>query len=488
MAFDTTQYDQIKHNQHGDEITDTLIISKDRKHVQQYRKGKWNDLKIDKDNRFKYWHSDKRQWLSLSQIDKIFKSEHVIEKPSSTEFELCQWYRSKVLKRPLYRKVKCIVDGFTHYDYYQDQGSGLKQLPYVQQAKNLIEYEMPPPQAPPLLTPDVVSDDLEQIYLDFVNEFEEAGDKCSLMIDDKKTEVVCLIDLDIDNNLIQDAPDGLIQLTGMIVDEQRNIIKFTKRPVFHDKEYDHWWQRMERGWYHQYYKNYYSPVKILDDNDKWKHTCDDIEHMKHKESKPSPYDDEPQLWRKRKVVDPKTAFDERYLMIPRLNKIVKVGEEMLYWEMPNDNEPYGRFSNQIGYQVMQDGTKIWLYQDLGVSNGKVDVLIDKGYKCRKLLDLVSFFRDELPMMHPKSVEMMKRSGVYPWKEAKCKTLWEEEEEEVELPYLGWKAGLYQYKDRPRMKVFQRLNEDEEFLMMGFEDKSKRLREETVMMMRSIRRK
>jgi hypothetical protein len=328
----------------------------------------------------------------------------------------------------------------------------------------------------------MIPSDQEGVYLDFVNEFEEACDCYLLHVTPKKTIDVLVTELDIEYNLLPSIPEGTQPLEGMFKDDNSNFISFLRRPIWH-KDYQDWYQKMENGWRYWRIENVYAPLKILDDTDKWRWTYDNIEHIKHRQSKPSAYDDEPQLWRKRKVINPKEVFSsDKYLMITKINEEVCIDEEMLYWEMPNDNEPLGRFINQVGVQVLKDSPRKLVYQDLGVKNGKVDVVFDKRGDVMKLLDLDSWFRDVLPMMYPKQVEEMKARGVYPWKEP-TKSLWAEEEEEAELPYHGWKSSLYDYDNRPRMQVFRRLNEDEEFLMLGFEDKCKRLREETVKMMR-----
>jgi hypothetical protein len=481
MEFDPSVYDHIPKNQNGDVIPDTLIIDKERTHAKQYRNGKWSRLSINQQNTIRFWQGDKRMRISLSQIEKILTPPPPPPKIPDDLIE-CEKYRGYTLNPKLYRKFKNTTPLIVHYDYFQDQGSGLQPLPCITKNKPLVEFTKS--DHPPLLSPSMIKNDQEQIYLDFVNEFEEVCDCYRLQVTNKKSIEVLITDLDIEYNLLPTLPDGMIQIKGSLRDDDGNFIKMDKHTVWHDAEYKHWFQRMDNGWYHWETVGVHGALKILDDNDKWRWTYETVEQIQYQRSpKPSPYDDGPQTFRRMKVLDPNYVFskEEGYLEISRISDEVGIPPQMLYWEMPNGTEPRGRFVNQVGVQVLKDGTRKWKYQDLGVKNGKVDVIIDKGYKTHRLLDFGSFFEEVLPKMYPKEVEKLQAMKKYPIRTEPME-LWALEEEELGLPYFGWKPELFEYQNRPRMRAMRRLNEEEDFVMLGCEEKSKKLLDATLRMM------
>jgi hypothetical protein len=466
-TYDTTQFDCIKKNQNGVDITDTLIISKDRTIVRQYRNKQWKDLNIGSDKRFRYQVEGKSSKLSLKQVNEILQKQTQSVIPEG--LQVCDTYRGKDIKPILYRKaVRTSPDGFIEHAYYQDQGLGLRPLPCIGIPRDTIKVQC----GKSCIEEPKITNDQESIYFGCLHDIEEAQDKYILMMNGKKNEII-LYNLDIEYNLIPEQPPNLTQLTGHFMDEYKNMITFNKRPLYHDLKYEHWYQKFEGGWHHEHYTDKYSFVKILDDNGKWKYTIDDIEHLRNRDSPPQAIDDQPQKWREYHGI---TGFTkDKYVMITQINDHMIVGETLLWWEMPSDNEPIGRF---IGQQ-----NKDRLFKDLCVKNGKVEVFTNWNFRQQRYLDVISFFKDVFPIMHPDVSDQLKKIKRYPINEVKELSLWDEEEQELELPYLGWKSSLLDHPNRPRMKAWRRLCEEEDFEMMGFDDKSKKLKEETLKIMK-----
>jgi hypothetical protein len=325
MSFDTDKYYHIDKDQHNNPIPMTLIVSKDFKEAKQYRKkGKkeeWVNLKIT-DGRFNF-QNPKSCRLSILQVKKIIN----YKDPKIDEDMIeCEKYRNYTFSIPLYRKAKLIEKHFTYFDYYQDQ----QHLNPKEDVKLCIDHE------------EDIQEDIK-ISLDPIR-FKIKTKQGIIEVNEN--------DLNIEYNLRPDCDlTGFIQYPG-----------FTQYSVFHDPGFHTWYQKMENGWYYQYFGNTMGCHPMFrNDKDKWIEIPIDIQTMKTK---------------------------------------------------------------------------------------------------------------------PDLIE--------PVKEVVNKTLWQEEEEELELPYFAKKASLFHHEDRPRELTLCRLNKQEKFLKMSLEEKNEYLKKQTINLMKTMK--
>lgn len=485
------EYIHVPIDQNGEIIKQHLLVAKDFSHLYQKIDAKWNKIEVNKkDNRFRITQNGKKMKMSITQVKRIIQQNMKPDKPIDEEMIPCTRFRNFNICVPTFRKANFIQQKpfpFVYYDYYQDLGKGLIKINETKE--NLLIDQHEREDLRHVLLDEPLGDNERNHYTS--NEFNEEPIELHITLNKKIT--VIIKDLNVEYNLVKEVDiKELIEVSPncSIMDHDLHHISFKNRPLYHDKSFHQWYQKMENGWnYIKIDSEITTGIPILDDKCRWKETLMDISHWKHwLEEKETDIDDLKETLRTFKTHDPKKFFEDKIWVNIKSYEGVDFMPFMVYYELPNETDIRGRFYCQYKKTKYSPNSQLYFYyRQLPIIKGKVDVFIDYNYARSVLIDIKKFFIEIFPKDYKEVYEIMKREGIYPQYKSTEIDLWKEEEEELKMSHLGTNPRLIFYPDRPREITINRLMGQEKWKKATFEERDKMVREETLWLMKQNRK-
>jgi hypothetical protein len=414
---------------------------------------------------------DVKAMLSLTTIPT--NTTPIIPKSKELPYHTTQCLRFRndtFTKCPLYRKIREKIarsPDCNGYDYYQELSEdNIKKyiFPNIYNPSPEIfkdYYDMSKidaPDGPEEFFKSAISSPIPDFsFFDdkhFIDEKQIITPKYSItLITDNGPKSFFVKELDVEYNLIPTLPKSihLIKAPSVINIPEHRDFSITKFPIFHTLDYKTFFQKHENGYFPTINPNgitmdndMLACIPIRTDTDEYVYL--DIEYLHNQENvkptippnetKTSPIDDPLDFKPETCIFHTHTLPADTYIDIHKYD--AHIHEHMLYFRLPDPNNPVGRFINQ--YKKFNPHYNSYHFKELPIREGKITFFNDYNFNSTLKLDVLNFFQTKFPIIFPDITKKLRELNQYPYasipKPPRIEITDEEIQREIYLVFIG----------------------------------------------------